>query len=85
MEKKTRKILRSNERCAGCGLCVLTCSFFNFGVFGMSRSFMRLERDDRTTSFVLSIDDGCKSCGECVRACAYKALRWEDEDPRSRS
>ena len=81
MEKKKRKIARNDERCAGCALCVLSCSLFNFGVFNPEKSFIKLTRDDRTVQFGVSIDDGCKSCGECIRACAYDVLGWEDENP----
>jgi ferredoxin len=82
MEKKRKKILVSDERCAGCQLCVLSCSLANFGAFNPVKSLIKLDRDDRNTRFALSIGDGCKSCGECIRACAYDALRWEDEAPR---
>ena len=81
MEKRKRKITSENNRCAGCALCMLSCSLFNFGAFNPEKSFIRLDRDDRATRYVLSIDGGCKSCGECIRACAYNALRWEDENP----
>ena len=81
MEKKKRTIARNNDRCSGCMLCVLSCSLFNFGVFNPDRSFIKLDRNERKTSFSLSIEDGCKSCGECIRACAYGVLRWNDEDP----
>ena len=80
MEKRKRAIARNDDRCAGCMLCVLSCSLFNFGAFNPAKSFIRLDRNERKTRFRLSIDDGCKSCGECIRACAYGALRWEDED-----
>lgn len=82
MEKRKKKIAKNDDRCAGCMLCVLSCSLFNFGVFNPEKSFISLDRDDRTTRFALSINYGeCKSCGECIRACAYNALRWEDENP----
>jgi len=80
MEKKKRKIARNDDRCTGCTLCVLSCSLFNFGVFNPEKSFIKLDKDDRTARFALSIDDGCKSCGECIRACAYTVLKWEDEN-----
>jgi ferredoxin len=81
MAKMKRKIASNDERCAGCMLCVLSCSLFNFGVFNLEKSFIKLARDDRTARFEVSLDDGCKSCGECIRACAYNVLRWEDENP----
>jgi aldehyde:ferredoxin oxidoreductase len=55
----------------------------------MHRSFIRLERDNRTTSFALSIDDGCTSYGEyragmhiqgtevaCLGAAGKRCLRF---------
>ncbi len=81
MEKKKKTILKNDERCAGCKLCMLSCSFFNFGIFDPERSFIQLNKDDRHTRFHLSIDDdGCTLCGECIRACSYEALKWGDED-----
>jgi Fe-S-cluster-containing dehydrogenase component len=75
-----RKIARSNERCSGCLSCTLACSLFNFDVINPERSFIKLDKDEGTQTFAISIDEECKSCGECVRACAYEALGWEDEN-----
>lgn len=80
MEKKKKTILKNDEHCAGCMLCMLSCSFRNFRIFNPDKSFVRLDKDERHTRFHLSIDDGCTLCGECIRACAYKALEWGDED-----
>jgi NAD-dependent dihydropyrimidine dehydrogenase PreA subunit len=75
-----KKIARNNERCSGCLSCALACSLFNFDVINPERSFIKLDKDEKTQSFVISIEEGCKLCGECVKSCAYEALRWEDEN-----
>ncbi|MBP1732750.1 MAG: Electron transport protein, containing 4Fe-4S binding domain [Deltaproteobacteria bacterium] len=76
-----RKIIRNSERCAGCSLCVLACSAANFGVFSLGKSYVFLERDDRTQKFVLTVSEECTLCGECVRACNYGAVEYGDENP----
>ena len=78
-----KEILKNDENCAGCMLCVLSCSLFNFGVFSTEKSFIKLDKDDRTQRFTLSFDDGCISCGECVKSCKYNALMLKDEDSRN--
>ena len=78
-----KKIVRNDERCSGCLSCALACSLFNFDVINPERSFIKLDEEERTQSFAISIGEGCRLCGECVNACAYDALRWEDADSRT--
>ena len=77
-----KKIVRNDERCSGCLSCTLACSLFNFDLINPERSFIKLDKNERTQSFAISIDEGCKLCGECVKACAYEALRLEDANSR---
>ncbi|HOP86312.1 MAG TPA: 4Fe-4S dicluster domain-containing protein [Syntrophorhabdaceae bacterium] len=78
--KRGKKIRINNDNCAGCMLCVLSCSFFNAGVFNPEKSIIKINKNDKTLKFTLKITVGCKMCGACVEACAYNALGWEDEN-----
>lgn len=78
-----KQIIKNHEQCTGCMVCMLSCSLFNFDVINPEKSFIKLDKDGETQSFMISVEEGCKSCGECIKACAYNVLRWEDEDSRS--
>ena len=73
-------ILLNVERCKGCKVCKLACSFHHSGhkAFSPSMSSTRVSRDNDTAKINLSIDSTCDLCyGEeqalCVKYCAYGA------------
>lgn len=64
------------EKCSGCILCCLVCSFFQSSEkkFQPSKSFIRPYRKDKTNRFDVEILPDCVHCGACVAYCEYGVL-----------
>ncbi|MDP6510851.1 MAG: 4Fe-4S binding protein [Dehalococcoidia bacterium] len=66
------------DKCTGCLLCSLACSFIKTSAFGLSHSLVHIQRDLVRGSherFRISFDDGCDGCGLCARYCNFDAIR----------
>ncbi|MFC1863295.1 NIL domain-containing protein [Thermodesulfobacteriota bacterium] len=61
VEPLSKDILRNDELCAQCGVCVPMCPSDSFEV-------------DPTTRSVEFHDDNCVVCGLCVKICPYHAM-----------
>jgi NAD-dependent dihydropyrimidine dehydrogenase PreA subunit len=59
-------------------LCVLSCSLFHTGRFGIGDARVVVERDDRNQRFRVRITETCTACGECAQACAYGVIGLEE-------
>lgn len=66
------------ERCNGCEICALHCSFAKTGTFNPSRSRVHIVGWEEKGLFVPSI---CVHCEEppCIPACTHKALSKDSE------
>jgi Fe-S-cluster-containing hydrogenase component 2 len=64
------------ERCAGCLLCCLACSFFNTkeGIFSLSRSMISVKPNEGEAQFHVEFLEECVGCGICVDYCYFGAL-----------
>ena len=60
------------EKCTGCIICQLECSFTKLGVFNPAEARIIIDRVDDDPQ--ISFTDECDECGVCARACIYKAL-----------
>lgn len=58
------------DKCTGCHVCQLICSFSHFGLFIPSKSFIRVEIGYPYTKKPIT----CTLCEECVDACVQEAL-----------
>lgn len=75
---KDRRFQVNPEKCTGCLLCALACSFIKTSAFGLSYSLVHIRRDLARGSherFSISFDDGCDGCALCVHYCNYDAIR----------
>jgi Fe-S-cluster-containing hydrogenase component 2 len=65
------------ERCTGCRLCELACSFKKHGVFNRELSDIRVETREE---IALNVPIRCMQCDDapCVNACFSQAL-YKDE------
>ncbi len=78
-EMKKGKILIKPERCTGCRVCELECSFTYHKVFNPALSQVRvLETPENGISYLINFTEGCRpKCVICARACAFGALEIE--------
>ncbi len=73
MEKK-RPVKAKWERCNGCQICQLICSFVHEKVFNPTKAAIRIERLGGKTEFGISFTPECDHCGICADYCLYGAL-----------
>jgi NAD-dependent dihydropyrimidine dehydrogenase PreA subunit len=79
--KKT--ILYQGEKCTGCRLCMLACSFACSGTYSPAASVIVVDVDEKRflRSMVLD-EDRCSGCLSCVSACPDGALSAAGQDER---
>ena len=70
--KVVSKIAVHPERCTGCLICQLMCSFSKLKVFNPSQAYIVIDWVDDKPK--ISFTDDCDECGICVRFCVYGAL-----------
>lgn len=65
------------NKCTGCMVCVLECSFFHEKAYSRSRSRIQIKRNEEKE---LSIPLICEQCDfrECVSACILGALVYDN-------
>ena len=70
------KINVSGEKCSGCLLCALACSFHRGGqdAFQLSQSRILIRRVGGKQTFTIGFLESCDSCGLCVDYCLSGAL-----------
>ena len=68
----------AEEKCTGCRVCQLECSFRNGRGFNPAQAHIEiLERSDFGLSYTIDYTSGCIDCLTCVKACAFGALTIE--------
>ncbi len=67
------------EKCVGCKLCELACSFKHFGEFNPSKSFVFNANFQDEPFFFVSM--ACFQCEEpyCMEVCPAKAIKRDDK------
>ncbi|MBW1785044.1 MAG: 4Fe-4S binding protein [Deltaproteobacteria bacterium] len=75
MEPKGPPIKVDPDKCTGCFICELWCSFRFEKAFNPSRAAIRVQRlVEGDTEYAISFTNKCDNCGICVRHCPYNAL-----------
>ena len=74
------RIAVDKERCSGCHVCELICSFHHAQAFSHDLSSIQVLVNNRTGEIQWSVDSSCDLCkGEekplCVRYCPYHSLK----------
>ena len=62
------------ERCVGCKLCQLICSYITFRVFNPSRAHLTIKANEKKGRFDIEFLPECTLCGACVKYCPSEAL-----------
>jgi len=67
------KINVEAEKCVGCRVCQLTCSFLYYNSFNPSKSRIKVF-DIYGLVPIIEFTEECVQCGECAKNCLYGAL-----------
>lgn len=73
-EGKEFPILVYPDKCTGCRICQLWCSFRYLGMFNPLKSYIVIGRDHGLRTSSIEVTEDCTWCGECARYCAWGAL-----------
>ena len=77
-EKKKVGVLVHPEKCTGCRVCQMECSFRYHKKFSPALANIRiLETPARGLSYVIEYTDDCHGCLTCASACVFGALEVE--------
>jgi Fe-S-cluster-containing hydrogenase component 2 len=79
LAKEKARIKANWERCRGCQLCQLICSFVHEKVFNPTKAAILIERLAGDTEFGVTFSPRCVRCGSCIQYCLYGALSRETE------
>ncbi len=69
------------ERCSGCGICELVCSFKKWGIYNPKKAFIRIVTNKDLGFSIPMILPNCDLCnGEelCVHSCPKNVLQFLD-------
>ena len=66
------------EKCTGCRVCQLECSFRSHKVFNPALANIKImETSNGALSYTIEYTTDCTDCLTCVKACAFGALTVE--------
>jgi len=71
------KLVINGEKCTGCLLCVLACSFKHEKTFSLVNSRIRVESDEIKNVHKISVCIQCET-HPCVDACPTNAFYYDD-------
>jgi len=78
---ENRRIVADDEKCCGCLICQLRCSFRFEKAFNIAKAAIRVNRFVKGGSdYFISFTEKCDACGICARHCPYGALTWTKEE-----
>ena len=75
-QSPTHEIVSDPERCAGCLMCQMRCSYRFTQAFNPSKSRIEILRQPGKGKREFRIDfrEDCDQCGLCAKHCTYGAL-----------
>ncbi|MFW9999248.1 MAG: 4Fe-4S binding protein [Candidatus Hodarchaeota archaeon] len=78
MEKKVIIDIEINEeRCTGCIICELWCSYTHYKVFNPLKANLKIKDKYSLTPKIIFLDT-CIKCGQCANHCLYGALKLKE-------
>ncbi|HUY01575.1 MAG TPA: 4Fe-4S dicluster domain-containing protein [Candidatus Deferrimicrobium sp.] len=75
---KSAEIIINEDRCAGCRICQLICSFTYQQIFALDKAYIHIQTEEMFPK--ISFLEGCTHCYQCVKHCLYGALELKEGD-----
>ncbi|MFX0021914.1 MAG: 4Fe-4S dicluster domain-containing protein [Candidatus Hermodarchaeota archaeon] len=75
--KSSIEIKINEEKCTGCIICNLWCSYTHYKIFDPSKSNIKIENSHSLNPKIIFLDS-CTNCGQCANHCLYGALLIEE-------
>lgn len=79
VKNKKIEIIINEEKCSGCILCMLWCSYTHYKIFNPSKANLEIKDRYGLAPEIIFLDT-CVQCGQCVQKCLYGALKIMEED-----
>lgn len=75
---KTKILVADPEKCTGCGICTLVCSFRHYTEFNPARALLTILRDQKEG---VNIPVICQHCDTplCMESCPSEAINRDEE------
>ena len=71
------EIIIHEDKCTGCRICQLICSFIYQKKFAPAMAFIQIEDAYELAPKIFYLE-GCTQCGQCARHCLYGALELKE-------
>jgi len=71
-----QEIIIHEDKCAGCQICQLICSYTYQKIFAPSQAYIQVVTHELTPK--ISFSEDCKHCFKCVSHCLYGALELKE-------
>jgi len=72
-----KKIIVDEEKCTGCIICRLWCSYTYHKTFDPSKANLEIIDKYGLTPKIIFLDT-CLNCGQCAQHCLYGALKLNE-------
>ena len=76
---KNRRITADDEKCNGCLICQLRCSFRFEKAFNIAKAAIKIDRIRGGAEYGIAFTPKCDGCGLCVRYCPRETLTREQK------
>jgi len=74
-----KKIIIHKERCTGCRICQLWCSYIHNQKFIPSKAYIKVQ-NEYDLNVEISFSEDCSQCGQCANYCLYNALEIKEAE-----
>lgn len=68
------------EKCIGCRICELVCSSREDSGYNLTRSMIKILKNDEFNVYIPTLSPRCTLCMRCVNFCPTKALEFVEPE-----
>ncbi|MHB1420177.1 MAG: 4Fe-4S dicluster domain-containing protein [Bacillota bacterium] len=71
-------LVAEEEKCTGCKICQLICSWTNHKTFNPRKAYIQVIVDEKRARFSLAAAQECTECKACIAYCPNGALKIKE-------